>query len=188
MPILRHSLLLLFITVLATAGCSVPWPFAARSTSVTQTTLAAQQSTPRALPSNTSDGETQASYATPVSYGAPTLSSTSGLPPEQALAQVLGDISEVGAIDPAAQQQLIKQLQAAKPAHYPLVVQQFKSAYAYSRELRERTQMVSLTPVEALPAAPPEVAQPRLLPVPTDGVGDPRLEPQNALQAPRGYW
>ena len=77
---------------------------------------------------------------------------------------MIGDIAELGEIDPAAQQQLLKQLQAAKPAHYPLVVQQFKSAYAYSRELRARSRDEELLPLDTYPAVANENAEPRLLP------------------------
>jgi hypothetical protein len=101
---------------------------------------------------------------------------------EQAFAQVLGDIEELGRTDPDAQQQLLKQLQSAKPAHYSLVVQQFKAAYAYSHELRQRSRPEPLPvdppPVESSPVEPTsrsdETQQPRLLPEPLGKLDDPR--------------
>ncbi len=58
--------------------------------------------------------------------------------PEEALAGVLGELQEIGAIDPAAQQQLMADLKEAKPEHYELIVTQFRAALAYRRQLARR--------------------------------------------------
>ena len=58
--------------------------------------------------------------------------------PEAALTGVLDELQEIGAIDPAAQQQLMADLKAAKPEHYSLIVEQFRAALAYRQQLAER--------------------------------------------------
>jgi hypothetical protein len=58
--------------------------------------------------------------------------------PEEALAGVLGELQEIGAIDQAAQQELMADLKAAKPEHYELIVGQFKAALAYRQQLERR--------------------------------------------------
>jgi hypothetical protein len=58
--------------------------------------------------------------------------------PEAALAGVLGELQEIGAIDQAAQQELMADLKAAKPEHYELIVSQFKAALAYRQQLERR--------------------------------------------------
>ncbi|HMO87254.1 MAG TPA: hypothetical protein PKC18_20275, partial [Lacipirellulaceae bacterium] len=58
--------------------------------------------------------------------------------PEAALAEVLDELEEIGAIDRAAQQQLIADLKTAKPEHYPLIVSQFRAALAYQRQTSDR--------------------------------------------------
>lgn len=60
--------------------------------------------------------------------------------PEAALAGVLDELQQIGAIDPQAQQELMADLKDAKPDHYPLIVEQFKSALAYRQQLAKREQ------------------------------------------------
>lgn len=57
---------------------------------------------------------------------------------ESALSGVLDELQEIGAIDPAAQQQLMADLKETKPEHYALVVDQFRTALAYRQQLAER--------------------------------------------------
>jgi hypothetical protein len=66
--------------------------------------------------------------------------------PEEALAGILDELQEIGAIDPAAQAQIMEDLKSTKPEHYALVVSQFRAALAYrqqaaQRKLREETQL-----------------------------------------------
>lgn len=58
--------------------------------------------------------------------------------PEEALAGVLEQLEEIRAIDPAAQQEVMADLKAAKPEHYALIVDQFRAALAYKQQLAER--------------------------------------------------
>jgi len=57
---------------------------------------------------------------------------------EEALTGVLDELQRIGAIDPQAQQELMADLKNAKPEHYALIVEQFKSALAYRQQLASR--------------------------------------------------
>lgn len=57
---------------------------------------------------------------------------------EEALAGVLDELQDIGAIDPAAQRELMDDLKRAKPEHYPLYVNQFRAALAYRNQLAAR--------------------------------------------------
>lgn len=195
--------LFLIVATVALPGCRAAWPFAVAEPAVTETTVAAKAATePESVvqPTESPTEESQASFTSPATETvAPTASLAVPAPTptaEQAFAQVLGDIEELGRTDPDAQRQLLKQLQSAKPAHYALVVQQFKAAYAYSRELRQRSRPeplpVDLPPVESSPIEPAsrsdETQQPRFLPEPLGKLDDPRAvrkideTPQNNQQ------
>ena len=67
---------------------------------------------------------------------------------EEALANVFDELQEVGEIDPLAREKLTNDLRSAKAEHWPLMVQQFKSALAYRRQLAES----ETEPVPPLPA------------------------------------
>ena len=54
---------------------------------------------------------------------------------EAAMVAVLDQLQEIEAIDPAAKQQLLSDLKAAKPENWPLIVEQFQSALAYRQQL-----------------------------------------------------
>lgn len=60
------------------------------------------------------------------------------LTPDQAFADVLGELRAIGAIDPAAERELLQELQDAKPEHYQLVVDQYRAALAYRKQLAQR--------------------------------------------------
>lgn len=54
---------------------------------------------------------------------------------DEALAMVLGDLQQIGAENPAAQQELMRQLQDAQPGHWPLIVKRFRSTLALHEQL-----------------------------------------------------
>ncbi len=70
---------------------------------------------------------------------------------EEALADVFDELQAMGEIDPAAREKLTSDLRSVKAEHWPLMVQQFKSALAYRRQLAERE--------SETPAAPLKVGQ-----------------------------
>lgn len=57
---------------------------------------------------------------------------------EEALADVFDELQSIGEIDPLAREKLTSDLRSVKPEHWPLMVQQFKSALAYRRQLAQR--------------------------------------------------
>jgi hypothetical protein len=75
---------------------------------------------------------------------------------EEAMASVLDQLQEIEAIDPAAKEELLSDLKAAKPENWPLIVQQFQSALAYRQQLAAKEKLAS----RAMPA--PEGIQEQL--------------------------
>ena len=57
---------------------------------------------------------------------------------EQAFASVLDELQEIRAIDPEAERELMADLKEAKPEHYPMIVNAFRTALAYRQQLAER--------------------------------------------------
>ena len=57
---------------------------------------------------------------------------------QEALNKVMGDLQEIGAIDSAAEEELRKELEAADPKMYPLIVRSFRSALAFREQLAAR--------------------------------------------------
>lgn len=62
---------------------------------------------------------------------------------EEALANVLDELTKVGAIDPDAKQLLMADLRQAKPENWPLIVRQFRSALAFRQQLAKREQQTT---------------------------------------------
>ncbi len=50
----------------------------------------------------------------------------------------MGELQEVGAVDPAAREELIADLKQTDPSRWPLVIQEFRAAAAYRRRVEER--------------------------------------------------
>lgn len=65
---------------------------------------------------------------------------------DEALPRVLADLEAIGEIDPAAREKLTSDLQSVKPEHWPLMVQQFKSALAYREQVARQPLAPSPTP------------------------------------------
>lgn len=55
---------------------------------------------------------------------------------DQAFQSVIGDLQQIGAANPQAQQELLRQLQTADPKHWDLIVRRFKSDLAYHQQLK----------------------------------------------------
>jgi len=58
----------------------------------------------------------------------------SEMPDPVALQQIMGELQQIGALDPAGQEKLLADLQQTDPALWPLVLQQFRAAVAYRRQ------------------------------------------------------
>ncbi len=106
--------------LLSAAGCaSVPWPF--HSSTAAKETADAKSSAAKS------------SAAPPKSSG--------GAADSDALKQVMSELQEAGALDPAGREQLIADLKQTDPSRWPLVVQEFRAAAAYRRRTEsERSQ------------------------------------------------
>jgi hypothetical protein len=57
---------------------------------------------------------------------------------EQAMAEVLDELKQISAIDPATEEQVLAELRDARPEDYPMIVETFQTALAYRRQLAER--------------------------------------------------
>jgi hypothetical protein len=91
--------------------------------------------------------------------------------PEVALAGVLDELEAIRAIDPAAQQEVMADLKAAKPEHYQYIVGQYKAALAYrqqfaQRRLRDDSPLASAQsePTYRPPTTPASTPTPRSIP------------------------
>ncbi|MGD0898956.1 MAG: hypothetical protein ABR915_14045 [Thermoguttaceae bacterium] len=74
----------------------------------------------------------------------------------QAMQQVIAELQQVGAVDPAAQEKLMADLRQTEPSLWPMMVTQYRAAAAYRRQLAQ--QDASLTS-PGRPAAKPEADQ-----------------------------
>jgi hypothetical protein len=63
---------------------------------------------------------------------------TAAQPDAQAMQQVMGELQQLGALDPAAQAALVADLRQTDPAWWPMVVEQFRAAVAYRRRAQGR--------------------------------------------------
>jgi len=108
----------------AASGCMAPWTpvrSAASSISVMQDA------------SSTADAEDLATRS-PVESLEPNVDSTPQTT-EEAMAAVMDELQQIGAIDHAAQQKLMANLHEAKPEQWPRIVEQFQSALAFREQL-----------------------------------------------------
>jgi hypothetical protein len=139
--------------LVASGGCSVPWPGSAHG-----------QMETRQNPFTEADTE----VANVPELSAPKTE-------QQALADVFDELQAVGEIDPLAREKLTNDLRSAKPEHWPLMVQQFKSAFAYSRQLAERESEPVAKPT-VIGNSPPMAAKTQAVGVSSSPAFQPRAE------------
>ena len=65
-------------------------------------------------------------------------SASAGRTDSQALQQVMAELQQVGAIDPAAREKLMADLRETDPALWPMVLRQFRAAVAYRRQAEQQ--------------------------------------------------
>ncbi len=82
--------------------------------------------------------------------------------PNEAYAQAMVQLDELKRQDPAAADQLWKQLQGVKPSLWPLAVQHFKASYEYHRELNGQSAPSSAPPAAYPQSAPIEMVTPQV--------------------------
>jgi predicted DNA-binding antitoxin AbrB/MazE fold protein len=64
---------------------------------------------------------------------------------QQAMADVLGPLQEIGAIDPGAQQLLMAEMKKTNPEQWPMMAQQFRAAMAFRKQLEQRESRTTRT-------------------------------------------
>jgi hypothetical protein len=79
----------------------------------------------------------------------------------EALASILDELQAIRAIDPQAEAQLMADLKEAKPEFYPLIVQQFRAALDYRRQLAERNSTSEPRDLQVAAASDPEAVRER---------------------------
>jgi len=115
---------LVVVVVTAAGGCMSPWTrgrSAANSVSVVQDTSLVSQ--------------TENLVTTGLAESLEPTASDAPQTTEEAMAAVMDELQQIGAVDHAAQQKLMANLHAAKPEHWPRMVQQFQSALAFREQL-----------------------------------------------------
>ncbi len=86
-------------------------------------------------------------------------------PDPQALQQVMAELQQMGAIDPAAREKMLVELKQTDPALWPLMMQQFQAVAAYRRQAQQQDKDAagaSHPPAvaAAMPTPPAVVVQP----------------------------
>ncbi len=69
---------------------------------------------------------------------APAATANSTRPDPQALQQVMAELQQMGAIDPAAREKMLAELKQTDPALWPLMMQQFQAVAAYRRQAQQQ--------------------------------------------------
>lgn len=138
-PGMDRIIVLLWVSVVC--GCtSSPWSSARRpngphSDQTAQTSPEPALTPPQAAPPSPSGSVSPAPAATTGTNG------RAGSPDaSQSLPQVMAELRELGELDPAAQAQLMEDLQQTDPAIWPLVVQHFRAAIEYRQQALQRGQ------------------------------------------------
>ncbi|MEM6798432.1 MAG: hypothetical protein AAF589_02870 [Planctomycetota bacterium] len=84
----------------------------------------------------------------------------------EAMALVMADVQQLGQENPAAQSELLRQLQAAQPGHWPLIAKRFRADLAYHEQLKQGQEPEMM--VATRPAPPqPQTSQPQTSPPPS---------------------
>lgn len=92
------------------------------------------------------------------------------------MSEVLGELQEIGQLDPAAQAKLMEDLKRTDPSLWPLVVQQFQAALAYKRQTKEtpvadKASEGTGSAFPDRPATQPRPTKPAAAPAQTNTVG-----------------
>jgi hypothetical protein len=151
------------------SGCATTWPRSAGNAETSHFQAPAEKGEPGNLPKKPSppallpqagEGSKDAPVALPSSQ-----------PDAQRQQAMLGQLRQLRATDPAAEDELLGRLQQSDPSLWPLVVEQFRATLAYRRAMeqaRAAEEVQRLPPVDGAPAL---AGITRLPPsTPTDGV------------------
>ena len=151
------AIVLTLCALVVNSGCSLPWHGRAY-------------------------GQTQ-SRQNPFTEATDAPAETSSQTEEESLADVFEELQEMGEIDPLAREKLTNDLRSVKAEHWPLMVQQFKSALAYQRQLAER-ESEPLSAPEVVGQAPRLPAKPQADVVSSNSLRPPRTEATSDFSKP----
>ncbi len=114
--------------------------------------IAGCASAPRPASSTTQPMAAQPAESAPP---APPIPDSAAQPGAQArsMQEVMAELQQLGALDPAAQGKLLADLRETDPALWPLVLQQFRAVTAYRRRAEKREASIA-GPVEVTPSGP----------------------------------
>ncbi len=99
----------------------------------------------------------------------------SARPDPQALQQVMAELQQMGAVEPAAREKLMADLKQTDPSLWPLMMQQFEAALAYRREAEKRDKAAAPSMSPAVVEAPQAIAASK--PAPPTATAEP-VSPQ----------
>ncbi len=164
-----HRAAWLCVCVLAgvCGGCATnPWQASARQSPFDRPTLAPPLVTPGKrladLQSPRDGQRREGSRIAPLDSSSEAAVASSGRPDSgldaAAMSDVLAELQAVGAIDPAAQQQLLEDLRGTDPALWPQMLQIFRATLAYQRQLQQQENQPSGALAAAASQASPQQA------------------------------
>ncbi len=161
---------LVAVCLVATAGCQVLRhdPYSHEESALGETppptrrsgsTLAASDSSPRGIPENRPDATTKRATAADNPADTNPADTDRLAEYEVAMQEVLAELAEIRAIDPAAQESLMNDLRESDPAMWPILVRQFRSTLQFVRQRETRSEsdprLASDHPAVQLPARSP---------------------------------
>jgi hypothetical protein len=177
-----------------TFGCSLSRPSQVASSAAPAADAAAQTAATTqpatTNPATTPTAATPATNPAASALAAPGATGGAANPDPKALAEVLGELQSLGAIDPATQARLIDDMKKTDPALWPQIVQVFRASIAY-RQQQEKLQaqrkqgvipgshspQFADRPLVGLPNQAAMDGQPRPVPDTTDSALPPAVTP-----------
>ena len=155
---LRYTNWLILIGLAVASGCSSPkWSLDNAAPGPTATGPMSMEPV-QALPTQPAPTQPTPPPPVPAAAGGP------ATPGPQTLQQVMAEVQEVGAGDPALQAKLLSELQAAEPSLWPLVVRNFRARVAFSEQLRQQEAASRGEDTELASRRLPTVEEPTLPP------------------------
>lgn len=149
-PYPPRLLLSLVIPLVALMGCRSPAASLAKG-------VTGQLDAPAVAASATPSVPLAAPTRPPVPPGVEPLAEPTA---DEAFAQILGDLQRLGAENPAAQQELLRQLQTTKPAYWAPLAQRFRSDLDYQRQALNDRPWSAGASAPATATVPPTAAAP----------------------------
>ena len=176
MRLRRHAVygVLAVLGLVLVGGCQLPG--ASGGSSLSKSPLVAPANDAQGAAGRPGKTPAETSATALANNSAPTTADGSVAAPqtkEEALAGVLDQLQQIGAVDPQAQQQLMTDLRNAKPEHWSLIVEQFQAALAYRQQLTARKSQDPAEPLVAQNQLPRSSKTPPVFPSKSNGAATP---------------